>query len=168
MLGPISIQALTIAGLALLVLAGLHDFAVRTVPNWIAGVLLADGIVLRLIDSSLIPWAVGATLVLFMLTFLFWRLGWMGGGDVKLLTAAAMFVPPLHVVMLVSATALAGGLLALGYFVAGSVVPAPHGGRPHSKLARMARCEIWRLSRRGPLPYAAAIAVGGVIATLHA
>jgi prepilin peptidase CpaA len=162
-------DVLTLAGLAVLVLAATHDFAVRTVPNSFAVVLLMVGIGLRLLTPGSLHWGALAAGVMFGLTFLFWRFGWMGGGDVKLLTAAAMFVPPPHVFLLVSGTALAGGVLALVYAVLSRVIRRPAGAdRPHDLLRRIIRCEQWRMARRGPLPYAAAIAAGGVIATLHA
>ena len=169
MTGSLPSDALIVFGLALLVFSALHDVAVRTVPNWISVVLLADGIALRLLQTGSLPWGAAAAGVVFVLTFLFWRFGWMGGGDVKLLTAAAMFVPPLHVFLLISGTALAGGVLALSYVLLGPLVRRPAAAaRPAAFILRVWRCERWRLSRRGPLPYAAAIAAGGVIATLHA
>jgi prepilin peptidase CpaA len=166
--GTLPMELLTLAGLALLVLAATHDFAVRTVPNSFAAVLLVVGIGLRLMTPGSLHWGAAAAGAMFLLTFLFWRFGWMGGGDVKLLTAAAMFVPPPHIFLLVSGTALAGGVLALIYAVLWRVVKRPGGERPHALLMRILRCEQWRMARRGPLPYAAAIAAGGVIATLHA
>jgi prepilin peptidase CpaA len=159
-----------VAGLVLLLFSGLHDFAVRTVPNWVSLLLFGVGAVLRLIQGGPSGLGVGLAIAaaVLMLTFVFWRLGWMGGGDVKMLTAASIFVAPLSVPFLISGTAIAGGLLSLVYIVGGAVVKRPHGPRPPGFLRRAVRCEQWRLSRRGPLPYAAAIAAGGWIATLHA
>ncbi len=84
-----------------------------------------------------------------------------------MLTAAAMFVAPLAVPMLIASTALAGGVLALWFVVGRRLAAPPAGLRPERFVKRVLRCEQWRLRRGGPLPYAAAIAVGGVIATLH-
>ena len=42
-----------------------------------------------------------------------WRLGWLGGGDVKLLTALSLWAGPFHTPALLLATALNGGALAL-------------------------------------------------------
>jgi prepilin peptidase CpaA len=164
----IMIDALIVGGLAVMVFAGLHDIGFRTVPDCASIVLLLIGIAWRLLDNPrLLPWSGGIAAGILIITFLLWRQGWMGGGDVKLLTAAGMFVPPWMVPLMVSGTALAGGGLALVYLVAGLVVKRPAPARPVRFIARVLRCEQWRLSRRGPLPYAAAIAVGGVIATLH-
>jgi prepilin peptidase CpaA len=165
----LAIDGLTVAGLIILVFAALHDFAVRTVPNAYSVILFALGILLRLLLGNLhgLEWGLIASAIVFTLTFIFWRLGWMGGGDVKLLTAAAIFVPPLLVPMLIAGTALAGGVLALLFVIGRRVASRPTTPRPMRFVPRILRCEQWRLHRGGPLPYAAAIAVGGVIATLH-
>jgi prepilin peptidase CpaA len=164
----IIVDALICGGLAVMVFAALHDVGFRTVPDCASVVLLLIGIAWRLMDNPrLLPWSAGIAAGILVVTYLLWRQGWMGGGDVKLLTAAGLFVPPGLVPLMVSGTALAGGALALLYLVAGLVVKRPAADRPARFIARVLRCEQWRLSRRGPLPYAAAIAVGGVIATLH-
>ncbi len=163
------IDAATAAGLIILCAAALHDFAVRTVPNLYSVLLFVAGFALRLLSGGLhaLEWGLGAALIVFVVTFIFWRLRWMGGGDVKLLTAAAIFVTPLAVPMLVAGTALAGGVLALLFVIGRRLARRPAPERPQRFLKRILRCEQWRLRRGGPLPYAAAIAVGGVIATLH-
>jgi prepilin peptidase CpaA len=61
-------------------------------------------------------------------------------------------------------TSFAGGLIALVYIVGSRMVPRPQPARPSGLVRRAWRCELRRLRRRGPLPYAAAIAVGGVFA----
>ena len=158
-------NVLLLAGLVLLLGAGLHDFAFRTVPNRLCVALLACGLVLRLLGADV--WqGVLAGFIVFALCAMAWRFGWLGGGDVKLLGAASVFVPPAYVPELVLYTSLAGGVLAAIYLVAGRLVPAPAAARPPTLLGRVARCELWRLHRRGPLPYAAAIAAGGICATL--
>ncbi len=157
--------ALLATGLLLLVVAGLHDCAVRTVPNLLSALLLLCGLGLRLLGGN-IGHGLLAGAIVFAVCTLVWRFGWLGGGDVKLLAAAAVFEPPPVVPELVLYTSLAGGILALLYLVAGRLVPAPASARPHAMLSRIARCELWRLRRRGPLPYAAAIAAGGICATL--
>jgi prepilin peptidase CpaA len=164
------IDLLLIVGLILLAFSGLHDFGFRTVPNWVSAALFCLGAALRLLDGSPhgLLWSLGISFAVLLFTFMFWRFGWMGGGDVKLLTAAAMFVPPPLVPFLISGTALAGGALSILYLAASLLVKRPRGARPQGFLGRVLRCEHWRLSRRGPLPYAAAIAAGGWIATLHA
>lgn len=165
MLSTLTIAALTYLGLAALIFAAAHDISFRTVPNFVWVTLLLAGIALRVADHNL-PAALAVGLAVFALLYIVWRLGLMGGGDLKMLTAASVFTTPWHVPDMLAVTALAGGVLALIYFVAGYVVPRPAGGRPRQFIARIARCERWRLHRRGPLPYAVAIAAGGAMATL--
>ena len=162
--GPIFF--LLFAGLLLLVFAALHDIGFRTVPNRVSVALLVCGIVLRLNDGGPheLFWGLACGGAVFMVTYTCWRFGWMGGADVKLLTASAVFVPPAMVPTLLLITSMAGGLIAMVYIVGSRVVPRPQPSRPSGLVRRALRCEMRRLRRRGPLPYAAAIAAGGVFA----
>jgi len=157
---------LLVVGALLLVFAALHDIGFRTVPNRVSVALLGCGIVLRLLDGGThqLMWGALCGCAVFLVTYACWRFGWMGGADVKLLTAAAVFVPPLMVPTLLLATSLAGGLIALTYIIGSRLAPRPAPERPADLLHRALRCELRRLRRRGPLPYAAAIATGGVFA----
>ncbi len=158
--------ALLAIGAALLAFAALHDLGFRTVPNRVSAALLIVGLALRLFAGDPF-WGLGCGALVFACTYVFWQLGWMGGADVKLLTAAAVFVPPPMVPTLVIGTSLAGGVLALIYLLGSRVAPRPRPATSSSRfnlLHRAARCELRRLRRRGPLPYAAAIATGGWLA----
>ncbi len=159
------IPVLDLAGVALLAWAALHDLGFRTVPNRVSAALLLIGLLLRLLHGDLL-FGLGCGGAVFLVTYAFWRFGWMGGADVKLLTASAVFVPPGMVPTLVIGTSLAGGVLAAIYLLGSRVVRRPAGpARPTAGLLRRAaRCELRRLCRRGPLPYAAAIATGGWLA----
>jgi prepilin peptidase CpaA len=159
---------LPLAAVLLLALVAAHDLAARTIPDRANLALLACGLALRAADGTLLPWGLVAALAVFGLGFLAWRAGAMGGGDVKLLAAVALLVPPAAVPSLLLAVALAGGLLAATYLLAHRLArPAPAGPRPQGLLARAARAEAWRISRRGPLPYGVAIAAGAVFALFH-
>lgn len=155
---------LAIPAAGLLGYAALHDLAVRTVPNWLPAVLLVIGVCARLFEHDLLSGLIAAG-VAFAILFCIWIVGAMGGGDVKLWAAAVLLVPPgwqsqfaffVHVV-------LAGGLLALLYLGLSLVMPRPHASLQGGRLRRLLRVEQWRIARRGPLPYACAIAVGGIV-----
>ena len=62
------------------------------------------------IDGHLVA-GLSLGLAVFAASTLCWKRGWMGGGDVKLLSAAAIFVPPLHVGDMLVAVTLAGGVV---------------------------------------------------------
>jgi prepilin peptidase CpaA len=162
---PILSETLTLLAAALLILAAGCDILTRLIPNAIPAALALLGLALRLLDGSW-PWALLAGVIVFGLCLLCWLRGWMGGGDVKLLGACALLVPPLSVFPMITAVGMAGGVLAFLYLAARRVVPRPvplmAGLRPHGFLGRALRAERWRLSRGVALPYAVAIAIGSL------
>ena len=157
---------LTVASVAVLLAASLHDIIARTVPNWMALALAVLGLVLRAVSGTL-PYGMLAGFLVFVAAAIAWRRGWMGGGDVKLIGAAALVVPPHDVVNFIVAVTLTGGVLAVFYLLARRFVPAACPlPKPRTLLARALRAECWRIRRGGPLPYACAIAIGGLIILL--
>lgn len=154
-----------IAGAGLLLLAALHDIIARTVPNWVAGLLALSGLGARIMGNNVLT-GLGASATVFVVAAICWRRGWLGGGDVKLMGAATLAVPPSHVLPFIVAMSVSGSILAALYWVAGRVARGTRrsGTRPaarHAGLAaRATRAELWRLRRGGPLPYACAIAAG--------
>lgn len=92
------------------------DIQRRIVPNKLVIVVAVLGIALRLLASGNLIWlsvitAAGVFLVLGFTA----HAGMIGGGDVKLISAATLLVAPLQVPNLLLAIAIAGGLLSLVY-----------------------------------------------------
>jgi prepilin peptidase CpaA len=156
-----------VPALALLVYAALHDLAVRTVPNWLSAVVLALGVCARLADHSLLA-GLGAAMVAFIILFGIWVAGAMGGGDVKLWAATVLLVPPCWrpQLMFFLDVVMFGGLLAIIYLALSLFVPKPRASRAGSHASRFLRAELWRIGRRGPLPYACAISGGALFVLL--
>ena len=144
--------------LVVCVLAALRDVVTRIIPNGYCGLIALGGLFLRLMDGTAIRGLVAAS-VLFLLLSVCWRLRLLGGGDVKLLTACALAVPPAQIGAVVFITAITGAVLGLIYLAARRRVPPPR-VRPTWRPIRALRLEQWRLHRGGPLPYAVAIASG--------
>jgi prepilin peptidase CpaA len=143
--------------------AVLHDVAFRTVPNWIPVVLLTAGIAIQETNGTLFT-GLTAGLLIFLGAAFCWRRGWLGGGDVKLLAAAAVLVPPALAVNLLFDVALSGGGLALLYLGLARMLTPPSGApRPPGLLRRICRAERYRICRRASLPYASAIAAGAFL-----
>lgn len=149
----------------LLAAASAHDLAARTIPGLTCVAIALLGLLARDLAGELAP-GVAAAGAVFAGAFLCWRRGWLGGGDVKLLGATALAVPPASVPALLAATAIAGAWLALAYLAARRFVTAPGGPRPRGLVARALRAERWRIARGGPLPYAVAIALGMAVVAL--
>lgn len=142
-----------------LLFAAVHDVAVRTVPNGVSLIVAAAGLGLNALDDHFVAALFNGALV-FAAGWYCWRRGWIGGGDVKLLTGCTMLVPPASVPELVLSTAIAGGLLALLYM---ALARLPLGGatpRPAGLLPRVWRAERRRIRRGLSLPYSCAIAAG--------
>jgi prepilin peptidase CpaA len=156
---------LPIVCVALILAASLHDIVARTVPNRLSLALAIAGIATGAQNGHLFGSLLAAGIV-FVVSAFCWRRGWMGGGDVKLLGAAALGMPPSSVLVFVATVAIAGGLLALFYLAARRLVPAPAPLRPAGLFARALRVERWRISRGGPLPYACAIAAGALFVSV--
>ena len=158
------------AGMAVL-FAAAHDVAVRTVPNGVSLIVAAAGLTLNALGGQLLAALFGGVLV-FAGAWCCWRRGWIGGGDVKLLSACSLLVPPVSLPELLLGTALAGGVLALSYVALARVLPfrgpnTPAGPmRGSSLIRRVCRAERRRINRGLSLPYSCAIAAG-VLLTLY-
>jgi prepilin peptidase CpaA len=161
---PLIHAALFAAAVLALVFAALHDCVARIVPNEAALALAVAGLGLRLLSGDA-AMALLAAAVVFGIAALCWRAGWMGGGDVKLLGAAALVVPPGESPALITAIAATGLVLSLFYLAArrvGRSGPGQTGRREQGLVRRAWRVERWRMRRGGPLPYAVAIAGGSL------
>ncbi len=159
---------LMVACLGMFGVAAVHDVASRNIPNVVPLVLLAAGVALRLWAGDLLGSIVAGGGV-FVAGTICWLMGWLGGGDVKLLGAGAVAVPPWLVPGFLLWVGLAGGVLALIYLAGRRCVPEPAlvGGRGLSLPRRVWRVECWRIRRGGPLPYAVAIAAAGMLALVQ-
>ena len=103
----------------------------------------------------------GAALV-FALGFAFFSIGVVGGGDVKLAAAVALWTGLNWLVMLGLIVGLAGGILSIGIISAraATIIRLPTDVRavayPHSRFG------TFRAILKTPAPYGAAIAFGGL------
>ena len=94
----------------LLAWAAVTDCASRRIPNWLSYTLILGGVVHGMtglgtvgIGASLLGMLVG-----FTLTFVFFALGAMGGGDVKLLTGVGAWLGPWGVLLVFVIEAVVG------------------------------------------------------------
>ncbi|MBR0750873.1 prepilin peptidase [Bradyrhizobium jicamae] len=138
------------------------DVATRLIRNEICLVLALLGVVGQLaIPMQLVESVISAT-ILFLLLFMIYQWGWIGGGDVKLLVALAIGLPLTGVIQLLTITALAGGVLAMVHVMM-RLLPYPRLAPAGSSLVRRVYAiERWRHLRHAPLPYGVAIACGGI------
>lgn len=112
------LQYALLVGLAIaLVTAAITDLRSRHIANWLTGAV-ALGAPVFWWASGLSLWPgvalqLGVALVAFAILAILFAIRAMGGGDVKLLTALALWIAPVQFGQLVVLMALLGGLLTL-------------------------------------------------------
>ncbi|WEK48082.1 MAG: prepilin peptidase [Candidatus Andeanibacterium colombiense] len=140
------IQYVLLAMLAIgLLIAAFTDIRSRQIANWL-NIAIALGAPLYWWASGIALWPdvaiqLGVAAATFAALAILFALRAMGGGDVKLLAALALWIPPLQFLNLLVIMALVGGVLALTF------------GAWHIARHRRDRLAI---------PYGVAIATGGL------
>jgi prepilin peptidase CpaA len=128
--------------IAVLLIATCTDLHSRRIPNWLVLPFMAAGFLVPAwlhgfngFVQSLEGFALGA--LIYGLLSLF---GGMGMGDVKLVAAIGAWIGPRQLGTAMLLTAMAGGVMALGWAIAGGL-----------------KGQVWKSHK---IPYAPAIAVG--------
>lgn len=111
-----------LAGLALLlIVASITDWRARTIPNWL-NTAIALGALLWWWANGYALWPsvamlVGQAAIVFAIFAAMFAIGAMGGGDVKMISALALWWPPAEFFHLISVMAIAGGILTLAMLI---------------------------------------------------
>jgi prepilin peptidase CpaA len=155
--------------LGLLLVTAWRDVVTRTIPNTIGLLLVATGVIARIVNGgpSALALSAGTALLLFVLLLLAYSRGFIGGGDVKIMTALAVGLSPLDCYIFVIATAIAGGFLGICYLLLSRRLAGIGRRKRTSLLGRVVAIEFWRIRRHRSLPYGVAIAAGGAFVLLH-
>lgn len=148
--------------IALLLYVATIDIATRLIRNEICLALALLGIVGQLAGPMQIGQSLIVAAILFLLLFVIYQRGAIGGGDVKLLVALAIGLPLTGVIELLTATALAGGVLAAVHLMMRRLPQPKLAPAGSSLVRRVYAVERWRHLRHAPLPYGVAIACGGI------
>ncbi len=157
----------TVTALTLFVTAACRDLLSRIIPDWISVVLAAVGLANRaILGLGAVATSLALATVLFLLLAWAHARGGLGGGDVKLLSAAAIGLSATGTYHMLLGTAFAGGLLAAVHLVARRRPPVARCPREASRPRRWWTVEKRRWQRDGCLPYGVAIACGGTWAML--
>ena len=114
---PIKYGLLAALAIALLI-AAFTDLKSRRIANWLnLAIALGAPLFWWASDMSLWPdiaWQLGTALAVFAVLSVLFAIKAMGGGDVKLLTALALWIEPLLYLKFLVMMALLGGVLTLG------------------------------------------------------
>jgi prepilin peptidase CpaA len=151
----IGFTEILLAGLAIaLVWAAIVDVQTFTISNRLnVGIALLAPVYWWSIALPLWPDAaiqVGVAVAVFLVLALTFMIGMMGGGDVKLAAALALWFSPMSTVKFLVIMSIAGGLLTI-------VVMIVHRWKPGWQVD-----ENGETRKRPKVPYGVAIAVGGL------
>lgn len=144
---------------ALVIVAGLKDLISMKIPNWISGLLILGFFPAALL-LGLAPMAVaihvGVAVAVLLIGMGLFALHLLGGGDVKLMAAACLWLGAPGSGVFVLSTAVIGGLLCLILILARAWLQPYLAGGPGWVVRLM--------EPRGDIPYGVAIAAGVLVA----
>lgn len=154
------------AALCVLAAASIVDLRRRIIPNEASVFIAASGLALALFSRPGTTWiSLSIAVGLFVALALASHTAAIGGGDVKLIAAVSLLVPPQGLAALLLGIALAGGLLSLVYlglrrlFGAGRSRPT----RPvRGHFGGFLRAERDRILASRTVPYSLAVLAGVV------
>lgn len=148
-----------LALVALLAASAGADAASRRIPNALTVSIAAVGLLHAVTTSGPASALVNIAVAVLLGAALAWawRRGFLGGGDVKLAVACAVWLGPRSLATFLAATAISGGALAVVCALA-SPGPGSAGAAPDARLPFRERI------RGATVPYGAAIAAGAVYA----
>ena len=138
---------------ALLLIAAIYDIRQRRIPNWTVAALIAAYLGGALLHLTPQGWttSLAAFAVAIVGSGALYLFGVLGAGDSKLFSATALFLGFGNLLLLTCTTAVAGGVLALGFLMF----------RPRSALSSLTARGRAAGGKSG-IPYGVAIAVGGL------
>lgn len=152
---------------AVVVAAAVTDLRSRRIPN----VLAVPFLVLGVLSSAVLGgWSgLGQSLLGVLLAAaglgIFWCLGGMGMGDLKLMMAVGAWIGPSQLVVALAMTALIGGMMAIGWAVAGGFLLQVLGSTAGMICGKRKALTLASPAAR-KMAYAPAIALGTILSFL--
>jgi prepilin peptidase CpaA len=153
--------AVILAGyVALLLAAAVIDSSSFRIPNWLTGPLGVLFVVAALVAERELDWIghIAAGLAVFTVGTLFFHRGWLGGGDVKLMAAGALWLGLDNLLPYLAAVSILGGILTVTIMLVRVILAnamAVLGYRSGGSLPAV-------LLRGERIPYGVAIAAGSL------
>lgn len=144
---------------ALVIVAGLKDLTSMKIPNWISGLLILGffpAALLLGLGAAEIGIHVAVAAAALLIGMGLFALHLLGGGDVKLMAAACLWLGLSGSGVFVLATAVIGGLFSLALLV-GRAWLQPYVGAGPGWFVQL-------MEPKGHIPYGVAIAAGALVA----
>jgi prepilin peptidase CpaA len=142
----------------MLTVAALCDLRWRVIPNMLCAALAVGGALVAVASLGFDAlWTFATALAVLAGGAALFAAGVMGGGDVKLAAASAMWLTPAQAPAFLVLTSLAGGVLALVWFLCAFAATRMSGARSAAAL---------QASLRVGVPYGVAIAAAAALTHL--
>jgi prepilin peptidase CpaA len=141
-----------------LFVAGVCDFRTLRIPNWLTGAFALAFPLGALAAGQPIDWVshIAAGLAVFAVGAALFAMRFLGGGDVKLLAATALWIGLAQLLPFLVLVALVGGVFAIG------CVLLRHPLVQTTILATLRRLPVFAYKNL-PIPYGIPIAIAGVL-----
>lgn len=123
------------------------------IPNWLVGALLAVYPAAVVMAPVPVDWlmALAGMAIVFAIGYGVFHMGWMGGGDIKLIIVCSLWTGWAHLLDFIFLFALLGGVLSVAVWGARKLEPFVLTPEKMAKLPRILR-------DKEPVPYGLAIA----------
>ncbi len=146
-----------ISALVVVIAAAVSDWQKYKIPNYFSILLISLYPIVVLTSPTEINWlfSIVMTAIVFAVGFALFAAGLFGGGDVKIITALALWSGPSLLLTFLIGTVLAGGLLVI-------VVIAKFAFHYASETGGLISGARKAVRSKTPVPYGVAIAVGSL------
>jgi prepilin peptidase CpaA len=112
---------IALLGFGLYLVAAYGDIRSLRIPNWLVALVALLGVfrLVLLADPIVATYTVGAALLVLLVGFVLFARGYVGGGDVKLLTATVLLIGYHDLFAFLVLTSICGAVLALLFLLRG-------------------------------------------------
>ena len=141
--------------------AVVSDFRELLIPNWIIVTLIAafPPFAILYLEPLAVVWHVLIALSILAVTIAFFAAKWIGGGDVKLMSGAALWTGPKHVATFLLVMSMIGFVLAIVLWGLRTHDALVARSLPDNSLLR--RLQV--LAQEGQCPYGVAIGAAALV-----
>lgn len=164
-------SAVLAAAVVIFVIVAYQDVRTRRIPNALSLAIAALGLARVALAAEVIEagYTLAAAAIIFAITLALFQRGAIGGGDAKILPAAALLVGYQELLGFLFLMSLCGGALALATLAAERLDLSFGGFRRGPQVSSTAQSEGGRLAPKGStVPYGVAVATAGVMTLIAA
>lgn len=164
-------SAVLAAAVVIFVIVAYQDVRTRRIPNALSLAIAALGLARVALAAEVIEagYTLAAAAIIFAITLGLFQRGAIGGGDAKILPAAALLVGYQELLGFLFLMSLCGGVLALATLAAEGLDLSFGGFRRGPRVSSTAQSEGGRLAPKGStVPYGVAVATAGVMTLIAA